>query len=914
MKGKIPKILSVALALVLMLSLSLVTAAPVLAARVGEPTVTLTTYKVGVAGDYSIAFTTHVELGAGDTISTVFPDGTTMPATIAAANVLVTSEDGGETLAVQGERVDITLNQAISAGAASVAFNAGAAILNPSTAGDYQLQVYTSKETTARTSGDYTVYPRTSNTPASVGVTTDTSAVAGTGSAYTVTLGTGSDGAITNADADTITIDFPAGTTVPGTIATSAVTVGAVEAASVDVSGLKVTIGVPVGGDVGNSANAIVIFALGAGLANPEDADGYTVDAWTSAETVAKTSGTYAITAEAPADITQLDFSTFPSTTAYGTNATIIVQAQDQYGNPVEVSENRTINITTNAGTGSLNDGTLGFPLQVTILSGDSFIAFTYLDTVTGATLTAAVDPSEGVAWTNAVGIFTITPQVALYHGAEPVANYNTIALAIAAAVPGDTIKVGPGTYLENLDIGVADLTLESTGTTAETIIDTSAGTNGIVISADGVAVDGFTVVGNGDTTPGSGYYGIKTSVATSGVTVQNNTVTDVVTAIVFEGGATTSATVSGNLISDCNGGIDFITAATTCTVSNNQVTDCKGPISGGSGIELHASTSSTITGNTVSNGGWGIMIGGDVTTSCVISDNTLTGNRHDGIKIATSLTIAGLSITRNNITANEEDGIFLESWQSGGTSVIQYNNIYGNGLEGDPLVEVAWLYDIENSSGQTVDATYNYWGNTSGPGSNVDSTGTTTTSPWLAKTQADCVTASYPAVSVSLSTGWNTLSTPAKLIGPANAVDELVPSGASMAYYYDGGWQLITGTYVLEPCDAVYIKMTSAETVLFQIDGGINWAPSKDLAAGWNMVGQTKLTGTETDLEAIGSVSSTYSQLVSPCMNSGAEWINTDPSGGTQGSLVLGEGYWIFMKSPGTLAGFTFCPIAPAY
>jgi hypothetical protein len=60
-----------------------------------------------------------------------------------------------------------------------------------------------------------------------------------------------------------------------------------------------------------------------------------------------------------------------------------------------------------------------------------------------------------------------------------------------------------------------------------------------------------------------------------------------------------------------------------------------------------------------------------------------------------------------------------------------------------------------------------------------------------------------------------------------------------------------------------------------------------------------------------VASVSASYGQLVSPSINS-AEWINTI-STTSVGSLVLGEGYWIFMKSAATIGGFTICPIAPS-
>jgi len=894
MKGKIPKILSVALALVLVLSFSLVTALPVAAARVGEPAVTLALYKVGVAGNYSIVFTTHEALAAGDTISVVFPDDTDLTE-YTAGHVTVTTVETITSSAVQGQRVDIVVGDECPAGAVTVAFTADAKVMNPSTADIYQLQVYTSLETTARTSGDYTVYPRSTKTPASVAVVTDTSAAAGTATIYDLDVVLGAEGNITYGQ--TITIEFPDGTTVPATIATSAVTVEGVAPYSVVVSSQEVTIAIALGEVIANSATVDVIFALGAGLVNPEDAGNYTVDAWTSVEPVAQTSGAYTINAEASADATQLVFSTFPSTNAYNTDGTIVVQAQDQYGNPVTRSgaDVITINFTTsNTDTGTLSAATADMGTNA------NSVTFDYKDTVSGATLTAAVDAVETVVWADAVGTFIVTPQVALLHDGVAVDDYDTITLAIAAAVPGDTIEVGPGTYLENLTIDVVGLNLESTAGRDTTIIDASAGTNGIEISADGVTVEGFTVVGDGDIVAGSGHYGIMIAFGTTGVTVKNNTVTDVVTAIVF-GDAATSATVSGNLISDCNGGIHFIAAAITSAVSNNEITDCEGPSSGGSGIGLNASTSSTITGNIVSNGGWGIHIGGNVTTSLLIEDNTLTGNRHDGIKIESSVTgMAGLSITGNSITANEEDGIFIEFWDAG-EGLINYNNIYGNGLEGDPLVEVAWLYDIENSSDVQVDATNNYWGDPSGPGDNVNVK--VTYSPWLVASDGD----SIDSDTITLVAGWNLISLP--LIPTDADIDTVladIVDNVDSVYSYnpDGSWSYFIPDVSedlteMNDGEGFWVKMTAADVLVVT---GYEYCkpapevpPDYEVVAGWNLIGYKFTTANGIIDSYLGDVGGTNLQAIYGYnAGTGAYTIPID--------LNPGCGYWIALTLGGTI------------
>ncbi|WP_321431274.1 NosD domain-containing protein [uncultured Methanolobus sp.] len=77
-------------------------------------------------------------------------------------------------------------------------------------------------------------------------------------------------------------------------------------------------------------------------------------------------------------------------------------------------------------------------------------------------------------------------------------ADYTTIQAAVNAAIPGNTILVYPGIYIENVDVG-KPLDIKSTGGAAVTSV-TAAYSNDSVfeITADGVAIDGFSVNGAG--------------------------------------------------------------------------------------------------------------------------------------------------------------------------------------------------------------------------------------------------------------------------------------------------------------------------------------------------------------------------------------------------------------------------------
>lgn len=181
----------------------------------------------------------------------------------------------------------------------------------------------------------------------------------------------------------------------------------------------------------------------------------------------------------------------------------------------------------------------------------------------------------------------------------------------------------------------------------------------------------------------------------------------------------------------------------------------------------------------------------------------------------------------------------------------------------------------------------------------------------------------------MKLVAGWNTLSTPVKLISEADAIAELISEDdIDVAYYYDSGWHQILTEYTLNACDAVYVKMLAPTYVQFKFDAGAFSTPSKDLDVGWNLASLASLAsgGMEAD-DAAASVYKTaanlpgYGQVVSPSINAtqtdmygntGTSW--TYSSGQTTGigSMFAGMGYWVYMQNAATLAGFEITPIAP--
>ena len=109
--------------------------------------------------------------------------------------------------------------------------------------------------------------------------------------------------------------------------------------------------------------------------------------------------------------------------------------------------------------------------------------------------------------------------------------THSTIQGGINAAVPGQTVKVCPGNYVEDVNVNKADLILQGSGVDVSTITGpyNAGGSDTLRITASGVTVDGFTITRNGNSAATWGVniknQGVNVA-ASSNFTLQNSKVT----------------------------------------------------------------------------------------------------------------------------------------------------------------------------------------------------------------------------------------------------------------------------------------------------------------------------------------------------------------------------------------------------
>jgi len=690
----------------------------------------------------------------------------------------------------------------------------------------------------------------------------------------------------------TITVVFPAGTTVPATYVAGDITV---QGANVSASGSSQTVTIVLANAISAPATVTVVFTTAADIVNPT-AGAKTLTVATSAETSAVTSNTYTILA-------------LPTVTG-------VAPIKGNVGDTMWVE----ITGTTFTGTAATNASTttLNFGGGITVVS-TKYVSATSIDCQITITAPGAVSVAATTAAGTGTTTFTFTandagtPQVDVWDAYDLTADpfvagtlvfqetTTTIQAAEDACAATETVIVHADTYEENVVIDKS-ITLQSMTGPATTIIDASDETaeavrgavqiltNTVTLGGDGV---GFTIIAPDASVTYPDQYGVELFVdaSTAGVTIEGNTIrgstntgssSPQVGIHLWGTGPYTTLTIKDNTLTTT-----FVTDTTIAggtsagIITGANVTSLQGTFDGNTitgyslGVNLATLDAATtaIFGNTVSNSAYnGICVSG--TAAIDVYSNTISGCGANGLGIAGSQT--DIDVYENVIYGNG-NGVKVYSGTDASTVTLEYNDIYSNTNTSAVIGETYGPttayenYGVLNAGSDAMGAKYNWWGDISGPDSSgviTEWTGTALGTgdivaavsgssvvydPWLTRDQATTITAgiAYYGSIYPLEAGWNTLSVPLALDDGADTLDDIVALGDFFVtsgtdqnylggYYYDaslGLWVPLTGAYEFVPCKAVYVKMEAAASfpVLYS---GVFGLPSVSLPAGWNLIG----------------------------------------------------------------------------
>ncbi|MFC2008185.1 beta strand repeat-containing protein [Chloroflexota bacterium] len=414
-----------------------------------------------------------------------------------------------------------------------------------------------------------------------------------------------------------------------------------------------------------------------------------------------------------------------------------------------------------------------------------------------------------------------------------------SIQAGIDAATAGDTITCQTGAFTEDLTVNTASLSLKSAAgsTTIQLVdgvgIDIQGGANNFTLG--GATGQGFTILGDSTNTT----FNIQLANAPSGVAISYNAIDtsgNATMGISIGAAGATDLTISNNsFVAEVGDGSIWGPKVVNVTVADNTFTGPGGPPDSGYAVEfagVTATTTSTISGNTITGYAMGIAIfNGEGTSDLTISGNTVSECKN-GIRLGqyspttngdmTTVTLTQNTLLDSTIGIRINDGANVKASQF----TISNNSISGS-----------TTYGLQNEhASEAVTAECNWWGHASGPyhpTTNVDGNGDAVTDkidylPWLIEEGGTC----YYNTQILLD-GWTLVSTD-------NWIDTAQTSweGVTLAYKYTAGIGYEDADVPdLVPVNALYLKTEGGGGIGIVYSGGVPVASSKDLEAGWNLI-----------------------------------------------------------------------------
>jgi len=240
--------------------------------------------------------------------------------------------------------------------------------------------------------------------------------------------------------------------------------------------------------------------------------------------------------------------------------------------------------------------------------------------------------------------------------------DYPKIQWAVGNASEGDMIIVRDGIYYENIIVDVPHITVRSENGPEVTIINSpQADRNAIIIAADNVTIEGFTITGSSQTY----YSGIH--VVSNGNKIISNHICHNSYGLNID--SSSNNTVVSNSFFNNSDAI-HLSDSTGNTISRNKI------FSNDYGIDLDFSDYNLITSNNISENNFGVY-GGSSNYNTIISNN-ISNNKYRGIHFQHHPARPSPGSWYNVITQNEilnnDIGISFDSYS--GSNRIYLNNI----------------------------------------------------------------------------------------------------------------------------------------------------------------------------------------------------------------------------------------------
>ncbi len=267
--------------------------------------------------------------------------------------------------------------------------------------------------------------------------------------------------------------------------------------------------------------------------------------------------------------------------------------------------------------------------------------------------------------------------------------QYQTISEAVKSAQPGDTVLVGPGTYVENIVVDKPITVVSTDGAQATVVKASDTSKDVFLLASPDVSIRGFTVSGGN---MGVAFGHTSNCVLTKCI-VKGNVFG------VYLAGATSNL-VSNNNLNDNGFGI-YLDGSSGNKLSNNSASNEKGgggKASLSDGIYMFNSNANNVTRNDLTNNNnFGLSLFDSKNN--VFSNNTIGSNAQFGVRLRDGADNNNFSF--NTFKANAENGVLIGNSRG--------NTFYFNNF----LDEKSHFYTQEgNSINSTTQLNYTYNGN----------------------------------------------------------------------------------------------------------------------------------------------------------------------------------------------------------